>query len=243
MVNMTGGVAGMLPKVSATGLMNGVMIFCAVVIVLAIIGWFVIYWFKKRKYNEYRVVIWEKDTTGNTHESYAKAGVFVDKATRLKLLFIDGIKKGMNPNSVPFVSARNKKGKLIKTIYLRKTGVSNYVFCHVKLNEEGVMFTVGEEDVNWAAQDIERVRRSFLKEGLLQKFAPYIMFIVTILIVMIILISLFNKMGVISEASANMVLVSEKQLEITQLLQNLTNQTNKFQQTIPVITIPNQVGG
>ena len=69
------------------------------------------------------------------------------------------------------------------------------------------------------------------------------MFIITILIVMIILISLFNKMGVISDASANLEKVAQLNYQTTQLLYNLTNQTNKFQQTIPVITIPNQVGG
>jgi len=240
MVDLTNGVQGLAPKVSATGILNGVLIFCAIVIALALIGWFLVWYFKKRKYGEYKVVIWEKDSTGNTHEFYDRAGVFVDKQTGNKLLFLERLKKGLNPNKIPFVSSKDKKGRLVKTVYLRKTGVSNYVFCHVKLDEKGIAFTVGEEDVNWAAQDIQRVRQSFLKEGWLQKFAPYIMFIVTILIVMIILISLFNKMGVIETASNNMLKVTEQQKIITEMMLNLTNQTNNFGTKIPII---NQPGG
>jgi hypothetical protein len=238
MVDLSEGVMGLAPDVSSGQILNGVLIFCAAIIVIALIGWFLYYYFQKRKYNEFRVIIWEKDSTGNTHEFYDRGGVFVDKKTGYKLLFLERLKKGLNPNKIPFVSSKDKKGRLIKTVYLRRTGVSNYVFCHVKLNDEGVAFTVGEEDVNWAAQDIQRVRASFLKEGFLTKFAPYIMFIVTILIVMIVLISLFNKMGVIETASANMLKVTELQLQITEQMLNLTNSTNNFQQQVPIITVP-----
>jgi hypothetical protein len=235
MVDLTNGITGMLPKVSSASLINGLMIFCIGLIILGILGYIAVWFFRKRKYKEYRIVIWEKDSTGNTHEFYDRGGVFVDKKTGFKLLFLERLKKGLNPNNVPFVSSKDKKGRLVKTVYLRKIGVSNYVFCHVKISDTGVAFTVGEEDVNWAAQDIERVRRSFLKEGFLSKFAPYIMFIVTILIVMIILISLFNKMGVVQEASENLLKVAELNHMTTELLFNLTNRTDQFQQTIPVI--------
>lgn len=238
MVDLANGVQGVVPNVSAAGVLNGIMIFCAVVIVIGLIGWLGIWYFKKRKYNEYKVVIWEKDSTGNTHELYDRAGVFVDKTTGNKLLFLERINKGLNANKIPFVSSKDKKGRLVKTIYLRKIGVSNYVFCHVKLNDEGIAFTVGEEDVNWAAQDIQRIRRSFLKEGWLTKFAPYIMFIVTILIVMIILISLFNKMGVIEVASKNMLEITQQQYRITEMLLNLSNSTISYNQQIPIITTP-----
>jgi hypothetical protein len=235
MADLQNGITGMLPEVSTTGILNGIMIFAIVVIVLALIGYAIIWYVKKRKYKEYRVVIWEKDSTGNAHETYDRAGVFIDKKTGFKLLFLEKLKKGLNPNKVPFVSSKDKKGRLVKTIYLRRTGVSNYVFCHVQLSDEGVAFTVGEEDVNWAAQDIERIRRSFLKEGWLQKFAPYIMFIITILIVMIIMISLFNKFGVLEATSSNLLKVAELNQYTTELLLNLTNRTSQFQQTIPIV--------
>jgi hypothetical protein len=238
MVDLSNGVMGIVPDVNAGQVLNGVLIFCSIIIGIALIGWFLYYWFKKKKYNEFKIVIWEKDSTGNTHEFYDRGGIFVDKKTGYKLLFLEKLQKGLNPNKVPFVSSKDKKGRLVKTVYLRRTGVSNYVFCHVKLDDTGVAFTVGEEDVNWAAQDIQRVRASFLKEGFLQKFAPYIMFIVTILIVMIILISLFNKMEVIETASTNMLKITELQLQITDKMVNLTNSTNNFQQTIPIITVP-----
>ena len=79
-----------------------------------------------------------------------------------------------------------------------------------------------------------------LKSWLDQYLAP-ILFIVSILIVGIVLISLFNKFGVIQEASDNMVKVSEKQLEITQLLFNLTNSTREYNNEVnppPIIITP-----
>lgn len=228
----------LLPKVSAAGILNGILITCIVLVVLGAIGYYIWWYFQKRKYNEFKVVIWEADSLGNTHEFYDRAGIFLDKVTGFKLLFLEKLKKGLNPNKVPFVPSKDSKGRLVKTIYLRKVGVSNYRFCHVKLNEQGVMFTVGEEDVNWAAQDIERIRRTFNKEGWLQKLAPYIMFIVTILIVMIILISLFNKFVVIKEASENLKQVAESNYLTTQLLYNLTNATIEHDKGIPIITQP-----
>ena len=231
MVDLT----SMIPKVNSASLISGVLWFCIAVVIVGGIGYYIWWNTKKKKYAQFKVVIWEEDSNGNVHEFYDRAGIFVDKQTGFKLFFLEKLKKGLNPNKVPFVSSKDKKGKLIKTVYLRKTGVSNYVYCVMELLGK-VEFTVGEEDVNWAAQDIERIRKTFGKESWLQKFAPYIMFIITILIVMIVLISLFNKFGVIKEASDNMVKVSELQLQTTQLLFNMTNGTITQQATMPIIT-------
>lgn len=227
-------IQSMIPDVSGTQILDTVLWGLVIILIIGAIGLFLWYWYKKRKYKEYRIVIWEKDSTGNAHEYYDRGGIFIDKTTSHKLLFLEKMKKGLNPNNVPYVTSKDKKGRLVKTVYLRRTGVSNYVFCHIKINDDGTLFTVGEEDVNWAAQDIEKIRRTFNKESWLTKYAPYIIFIVTIMIVMIILLALFNKMGVIEEASSNMLLVSEKQERITELMLNIT-ESNALNPGRPII--------
>jgi hypothetical protein len=234
--NATGsGLSALIPNISTSGILSGIMQGLIYGVILIIIIFIVIWWWKKRRYGQYKIVIWEKDSTGNTHEIYDRAGIFLDKKTGFKLLFLEKMRKGLNPNNVPYVTSKDKKGRLIKTVYLRKTGVSNYVFCHVKIDDEGAIFKVGEEDVNWAAQDIETIRRTFNKESWLTKLAPYIMFVVTVMIIMIILLSLFNKFESMEKMSENMLKVTEKQLEITGLLGNMTRGQNIVNPGQPII--------
>jgi len=228
------GLTGFIPNWTQAQILNGILITTLVIGGLGGLGVF-LYWFiKKKKYNQFKIVIWEKDSTGNTHEYYDKGGVFLDKATGFKLLFLEKMKTGLNPNNIPYVTSKDKKGKLVKTVYLRRTGVSNFVFCHVKIGDDGVLFTVGEEDANWMQQEMEKIRRTFGNESWLQKFAPYIMFIITIMIVMIILISLFNKFEVLKTVSDNMLKISQEQGEITRLMYNMTQTPNSINK-LPII--------
>jgi Na+-transporting methylmalonyl-CoA/oxaloacetate decarboxylase gamma subunit len=225
-----------IPKVSVSGILGTVFTVLIVLIVLVVVGFMLHYFFKKKKYNEYRVEILDKDSNGNVYKTYDRAGVIYDKTTQLRLLFLEKTKVGMDPNNIPYISHKDAKGRLIKTIYLRKIGVNNYVFLNLKLGES-LAITVGEEDLNNAQQEMVKIRRTYNKDSWLAKYAPYIAFILTILIVMIILISLFNKFGVIKEASENMVKVSELQLRI---MQTLTNSSIGSPNVIgnPISTVP-----
>jgi hypothetical protein len=114
-----------------------------------------------------------------------------------------------------------------KIVTVRRIGVNNYIYVSMTLGET-VEVTIGEEDLNNAAQEMNKIRKTYDKKSWLDQYLAPILFIVSILIIGIVLISLFNKFGVIQEASNNMVKVSEKQLEITQLLFNLTNSTQQM---------------
>lgn len=212
----------LIPDVSGQSMLNGILIGLVVIVALSALAYAFIWWNKKRKYGEYKVVIWEKDSVGNLHETYDSAGTFLDKQTGYKLCFFRKIKKGLNPNKLPFVTSKTSKGKLQKVLYLEKHGVSNYKLLHIKLTTDGLAIKVGEEDINWAAQDLMKVRQMFNKEGFLSKYGPYLAFIITIMIVMIILISLFNKFEVLEKVAANLQNVADRQLEITKELKNFT---------------------
>jgi len=234
--------ASFVPKVDASQILNYIIIGLVCVIVLAVIGFTVWNYLKKKKYGEYKVIIFENDSSGNTHEAYDRAGIFLDKLTGFKLFFLEKRKKGLNPNNVPFVVSKDKKGRLVKTVYLKKIGISNYVFLHVKLKEDGSkMFTVGEEDVNWASQDIEKIRRTFNKENWLSKYGAWIFFAVTMIIIMIVVVSLFNKFAILKETATLLDQSNAKQEHIVEMLFNMS-QTTAFNPNIPIIVGPNSGG-
>ena len=213
---------GMLPKVSISGIARGIMIFLILIIVLAIIGSYLFILVRNKRFKEFKVIILERDSTGNTHETYDQAGIFLNKKTNLKLLFLKKFKKGLDPNNVPYVISKDKKGKMQKVIYLLKTGVSNYRFIKVSIESDMLKFTVGEEDVNWAAQDYETIIKTFQKEGFWGKYGGYILFVISIIVIMIILISLFNKFTVLKDTANALQSVSNNLLEIAKIM-NATN--------------------
>ena len=223
--------SSLIPKVSMAGVLNWV--FIGLMIVLAIFGVWFVWWYtnKKKKYGQYRIEILDKDSNGNVYKTYDNAGVFLNKQTDMRLLWIEKAKIGMNPNNIPYISTISKKGKIIKTVTLRKIGVNNYVYVTMVLGEK-VLMTMGEEDINNSASEMRKVRQLTNKENWMTKLAPYILFILTILAVMIVLISLFNKFEVLKQVSANMETITEKQFEITDLLRNMT----VINQQAPIIT-------
>lgn len=221
MAESTSVITNALPKVSTAGILNGILITLVVIIAIGIIAYLFWYYTKKKKYGQFRIEILDKDSNGNVYKTYDRGGVFLDKTTGLKLLYIEKAKVGLDPNNPPYVSHKDKKGRLVKTIYLRRIGVNNYVYVDVKLGKS-VEITVGEEDLNNAHSEMHKIRRIYNKESWISKYAPYITFIITIMIVMIILISLFNKFAVIKDVSDNLLKISETQLQITGQLRNLT---------------------
>ena len=211
-----------LPSMSAASIMSGIFWFITAILIGLILGLGIWWFFKKRKYNEYKVEIFDKDSNGNVYKEYDRAGIFLDNKTGFKLLFLERKKVGLNPNKIPYISHKDNKGRLIKTIYLRRIGVNNYVFIDMKLGE-ATKFTVGEEDLNNAHQEMVKIRRTYNKESWLQKYAPYLIFIITIMIIMIILISFFNKFTVLEKVSDNLIKVAESQEKAAAIMLNMTN--------------------
>ena len=224
---LSGGLSGMMPNVSMSAVLNGIMWFMIGAVIVGILGLVTWYLVRKKKYGMYRVEVFDKDSNGNVYKTYDRAGIFLDKRTGYRLLFLEKAKVGMNPNNVPYVSHLDKKKRIVKTVYLRRIGVNNYVFISVDLLGMP-KFTMGEEDFNNAAQEMSKIRRTYDKKSWLDKFLAPILFIASILIIMIILLSLFNKFSVIDDASKNLVEVSKMQLQITGLLFNISNSTQLY---------------
>lgn len=173
--------------------LNIVMILLSLIFAGAIvvgIAWFFI---RRKKFNQYECIIWKKDAFDKVEEIEDKAGVYVDKVTNYKRLFLKKANVSLSADNIPFIR-RGKK----KVIYLEQFGLKNFRFLKPSVSGDSVEIDVGEEDVNWAIVSYERGKKAFSTDRLLQ-FMPYILLGFVSLIILIMFIYLFKQLGTIKE--------------------------------------------
>lgn len=162
-----------------------IMIIALIVICALMIGAAMLYlWWKK--FTQFRCVIWERDGFGQLYESYDTAGIFVDKKTNNKLLFLRRNKVGLDPNNIPYVP--RKSGKVI---YLLKRGLKNFSFIKPNIGFEKIELRMTEEDVNWGINAYER-QKKLLHQNALLLYMPYIMIAFVTIIILVIFIYFFK---------------------------------------------------
>jgi len=180
-----------------TGAANiGIIIVVALVALGFVAAFFYLLSWRK-KWQQFKVIVWGKDSFGQVYEEYDRAGIFVDKVTGNKRFFLQKNKLGLNPDNVPYVV--DKKGK--KMVYLLKTGLKNFFYLQPRLNTDGkITFQVGEEDVNWAVNAFERQKKLFGENKLLQ-YMPFIALAFVSIIILIIFIYFFKNFGVLKDVA------------------------------------------
>jgi len=154
------------------------------------------WYFKWKKYRDFKCSIWEKDGFGQITETYDKAGIFVDSKTQNKRFFLKKGNVGLNPDNVPYIPAGGKD----RIVYLLKTGLKNYYFIKPTIDDTNLKLTVGEEDVNWAINAYERQKKMFSMSMFLQ-YMPFILLGFTVMIILIIFIYFFKEFGVMKEVA------------------------------------------
>ena len=168
--------------------------------IVFVLGWLYI---NAKKYSQFKVRIIARDGYGNIKESEDNAGIFVNKKTNNKRLFLQREKVGLDCNDVPFVPFITSKGKVINIITIIKLGSKNYKIVQPTLTkgEDGVLkYTVHEEDVNWALNEFDAAKKTFGQGSLIQ-YLPYIALIVVSVIIMIIFIYFFKSFDVLSQVA------------------------------------------
>lgn len=140
------------------------------------------------RFNQFKVIIWEKDGLGNVAQKPDRAGIFVDPVTRNKRFFIKGANVGLEPDNIPYV----QMGKH-KFVYLVRTGLMNYRFIKPTIAKEILTFDVGEEDVNWSINAYERQKAVLMAKKWLQ-YLPYISLAVVSFVILIIFIYFFKEL-------------------------------------------------
>lgn len=145
---------------------------------------------------KYKCVIFEE---GNDNISFDRAGVFIDKKTNNKRLFLKKNNAGLNPDKIPYKNRGNSK-----IVFLLKTGLKSFRYMNlVTSSNPGFAVSVGEEDVNWAINAYERQKRIFSQSTLLQ-YMPFIALGFTGMIILIIFIYFFKEFAVLKDMAVAM---------------------------------------
>ena len=151
---------------------------------------------RRLRYGQFKCIIWRKDGFGQLTETYDKGGIFVDKKTKNKRLFLDKNKVGLDPDDIPYIPS----GKGKKIIYLLQTGLKNFHYIKPNISNPDITLTVGEEDVNWSINAYERNKNVFSWNTLMQ-YLPYIAFGFVTVIILIIFIYLFKQFDVLADVA------------------------------------------
>lgn len=168
-----------------------IVISCIVVGGIAVAGVYAYMMWKR--YQEYRVVIWEKDSLGNTHEVDDQGAVFPDRKTGNILFHLRKHKTVLSPDDIPFVL----KGKT-KLVYIVKYGLRDYRFLRPNVTATDVGMVVGEKDINWAVNTYQRVKKVLEGNNLLT-YMPFILIAFVSICILIIFMYLFKQVPAMKE--------------------------------------------
>lgn len=183
-----------LAGIGSTALSIILLIIVMFVVGAAMVGiTMVILWYKK--YTQFDCIIFERDGFGQLTQKTDTAGVFVDRKTKNKRLFLRKSKVGLNADTIPYIPLGNKK-----VIYLLQTGLKNFHFIRVNIDNPVVTLSVGEEDVNWAVNTYERGKKMF-SQSLFMQLLPFLTIAFVSIVILILFVYLFKHFDVLKEAS------------------------------------------
>lgn len=188
--------------VSNLALNIGITLLSIVVIGGFIIA-FVLYLRHQKRWSQYEVRIWGEDAFGQLEERRDRGGVFVNPKTKNKLFFIKKAKVGLNPDRIPVVLVRVKKDKVRRVVYLKQTGLKNFHFIKPVLNYKNVNLQVTEEDLNWAGDTYESMKKTFWTSTLMQ-YIPFIALGFVSIVILIIFIYLFKQFDTLKDVAEAM---------------------------------------
>lgn len=167
-----------------------------VVVVLVVAGTLAVIYL--RRYKQFKCVIWERDGFGQLQQSHDGAGIFIDRKTKNKRLFLRKNKVGLNPDSIPYIKSEKNR-----TIYLYRTGLKNFHFIQVGIKDPDVTLTVGEEDVNWSINAYERQKKLF-QHSFLMQILPFVTIAFVTIIILVIFIYFFKEFATLGDMARAM---------------------------------------
>lgn len=179
---------------SGFGTAGIILVIC--LLVLTVVGALLWLWFRKKRYNAFKVVVFEKDGFGQWNYKVDRAGIFLDRRTNNKRFFLEKAQVGLEPDSIPYLP--DAKGR--RVVFLLRLGLKNFRFLRINFTEPKPLFEVGEEDVNWSINAYEKAKARF-STTLLMQILPYAMLAIVSLVIMVIFIYLFKKLDVIKDVA------------------------------------------
>lgn len=175
--------------------LNSSFIIVALVLAVSVIVALIFFYNKWKRYQEFTCYIFERDGTGQIVIKSDKAGVFVDRTTQNKRFFMRAANVGLTPDNIPYILTT--KGKIV---FLYRTGLKNFRYVNFKFDDNGLINTVGEEQVNWALNAFDRQKKTFGQDKLLQ-YLPFIILAFVCIVILIIFIYFFKSFPVLKEVA------------------------------------------
>jgi len=166
-----------------TGVLDIAVLIIGIIFLGAVAYGVTFFLMQHRKYSQYKIIIWDKDGNEETDEG----GIFVDKKTNNKRLFLRKNNVGLSPDNIPYKRQGNKK-----IIYMLREGLKNFRYIDVRVGEDKININVTEEDVNWAINSYERQKKLF-QNSLLMQLAPFLALGFVSLVILIIFIYFFRE--------------------------------------------------
>ena len=182
-----------IASVTGTALNFATMVF-VIVFVGGVLITIVYLYSKYKRYKEYNVVIFERDGFGQLTQKKDTAGIFVDKKTHNKRLYLRKANVGLSPDNIPYLPS----GKGGKTVYVMQTGLKNFQYINYDIDDKHIKTSVGEEDVNWAINAYERQKKLF-SSSMLMQLMPYIAIAFVSIIILVIFIYFFKEFATLKE--------------------------------------------
>lgn len=156
-----------------------------------------LYYVKIYRYKQFTIVVWRKDPmSGNIVEEGDQAGIFLDRASDIKGLWLRRLKIVMSPDTIPYV-IRGKQ----KVVYLLKSGYSNYRYIKPAVVDGQLSFNLGEEDVNWGIYEYKHSHSQYILDNDWKQWVPYIGIFVLAFLLVFITIMLLKKFDVLAEVA------------------------------------------
>lgn len=160
---------------------------------------------KKKKFSQFKIIIFNSDAFGKSRLKFDKAGIFVKNKN--KRLWLQKNKVGLSCDNIPSITSNKKE-----YVFLLQTGLKNFRFINPNIAPPLIKFRVGEEDVNWATAEFDGVVKKFSQKWL-EKYLPFIIWGFSMMVILIIFIYFFKEFHVLKdvaiafqEASKNLIL-------------------------------------
>ena len=191
------GISATVANVAGGALNIGVILVVIVFVAIVIFG-LIILLMQSKKYSKFRIVIWGVNGFGQLVQEFDDGGIFVDKKTGNKRLFLKANKVGLDPDNIPYISSKGKD-----FVFLFRTGLKNFRYIKPKIQDNDFGFSVGEEDVNWALNTYERQKAMIGKKTWLD-YLPFIILAVVSIVILILFIFLFKKFDVLADIATHL---------------------------------------
>lgn len=199
---LSGGL-GTVTQLGSNAVSMVVLVVAGLILVAVLVG-IIMALSQTRKYNQYKLVIFQNDGLGHVTWRTDDGGVFVDGKTGNKRLFLKNSHVGLEPDNIPFIPTSTGK----RIVMLLQTGLKNYKYINPTISTDLINFTVGEEDVNWAINEFEASKKRFNFDKLAQ-YMPFIILAFCFIVIAIMMVSIFQKLPQIKEIAVEMKAVAQ----------------------------------